>query len=191
VGTRERMLDAAVAGLRRRGVAGLSFTQVLADSGAARGAIYHHFPHGKSQLVREAAQANGAQVDAALAMLTGASPTAVVANFFDAVRPVLAESANGYGCAVAALTVETNEEHQSNDDESNDDESTATAGTIFRGWVSQLSRALVSAGQDPAQAEDLSTYLIGLLQGAHVLCRAAGSTDPFERIARSAQRQMS
>jgi len=180
VGTRERMLDATVIGLRRRGVAGLSFTQVLADSGAARGAIYHHFPQGKSQLVREAAEANGAQVDAALAMLTGTSPTAVVANFFDAVRPVLADSASGYGCAVAAVAVDTDEEDEGN---------RAAAHTIFHGWASRLSHALVAAGQDHAQAEDLSTYLIGLLEGAHVLCRAAGTTDPFERIARSALRQ--
>ena len=37
--------------MRRNGLAGTSFTEVLADSGAARGAIYHHFPGGKSELV--------------------------------------------------------------------------------------------------------------------------------------------
>ncbi|PZS36398.1 MAG: TetR family transcriptional regulator [Pseudonocardiales bacterium] len=175
------MLEATVAGLQRRGVAGLSFTRVLADSGAARGAIYHHFPQGKSQLVREAAQANGAQVEAALATLTGPTPTAVVERFFDAVRPVLEASANGYGCAVAAVTVETDDE---------DDGHRTAAHTIFTGWASRVSDALIAAGLNRDEAEDLSTYLIGLLQGAHVLCRAAGTTDPFERIVRSAQRHM-
>jgi prevent-host-death family protein len=40
----------------------MSFTDILASSsGAARGAIYHHFPGGKTQLVAEAAQRNGAE----------------------------------------------------------------------------------------------------------------------------------
>jgi TetR/AcrR family transcriptional regulator, lmrAB and yxaGH operons repressor len=53
--TRTRMIDAALDSLRHRGVSGMSFTEVLERSGAARGAIYHHFPGGKNQLVAEAA----------------------------------------------------------------------------------------------------------------------------------------
>lgn len=66
--TRERMVGAAVVALQRRGMAGMSFTEILTTSGAARGAIYHHFPGGKSQLVAEAAARNGADVRAQLAL---------------------------------------------------------------------------------------------------------------------------
>ncbi|MEU3069077.1 hypothetical protein ABZ712_19585 [Streptomyces sp. NPDC006906] len=38
---------------------GMSFTDVLTQSGAARGAIYHHFPGGKNQLATEAAVQHG------------------------------------------------------------------------------------------------------------------------------------
>ena len=55
--TRTRMIEATVEALQRQGVAGMSFTGVLAASGAARGAIYHHFPGGKAQIVAEAAAA--------------------------------------------------------------------------------------------------------------------------------------
>jgi len=34
--TRDRMIDATVEALRRHGVAGMSFTEILASSGAAR-----------------------------------------------------------------------------------------------------------------------------------------------------------
>ena len=61
--TRIKMIDATVTALQRRGVAGMSFTDVLASSGAARGAIYHHFPGGKTQIVTEAAARNGQDVD--------------------------------------------------------------------------------------------------------------------------------
>jgi len=36
------------------------------------------------------------------------------------------------------------------------------------------------------EAADLATLLITLLEGAHVLCRAAGTLEPFEQAARTA-----
>src|SRR5580658_4699935 len=103
--TRDRMIDATVAALRRHGVAGMSFTEILASSGAARGAIYHHFPGGKAQLVAEAAARNGDDVRAHLAGLPADSPSAVVDAFLALIRPVVAAAACGSGCAIAAATL--------------------------------------------------------------------------------------
>src|SRR4051812_10552715 len=110
--TRTRMIDAATAALRRRGVAGMSFSDVLATSGAARGAIYHHFPGGKRQLVAEAAARNAEDVLGHLAQLPTTDPRTVVEAFLACIRPVIEESTRGSGCAVAALTV-----HPQPDDE--------------------------------------------------------------------------
>src|SRR5882757_1935198 len=99
------MLAAATEALRRSGVAGMSFTDVLSASGAARGAIYHHFPGGKSQLVAEAATDNGNEVRAALAQVPAERPAAVVRGFLQLIRPVVLESASGGGCAVAAAAM--------------------------------------------------------------------------------------
>src|SRR5229473_5677195 len=104
-GTRERMIEAAVHALQRDGVEGMSFTDVLRESGAARGAIYHHFPGGKSQLVAEAATDNGNEVRALLARLPAESPAGVVHSFLSLIRPVVQKSARGSGCAVAAAAM--------------------------------------------------------------------------------------
>ena len=87
--TRTRMIEATVEALRRQGVAGMSFTEVLNGSGAARGAIYHHFPGGKAQLVAEAAERNGRDVRDHLAALPSGTPGAVVRAFLAAIRPVV------------------------------------------------------------------------------------------------------
>src|SRR5690349_14109150 len=110
--TRTRMIDAATTALRRRGMAGMSFSDVLAASGGARGAIYHHFPGGKRQLVAEAAGRNGQDVLTHLGQLPTDSPLAVVEAFLAGVRPVIAESARGSGCAVAAVTVHVDEDSE-------------------------------------------------------------------------------
>jgi len=80
------MIDLAVEALRRHGV---GRDVVLRDSGAARGAIYHHFPRGKTQLVAEAATRNGEQVRAALETLPSSDPLTLVTAFLAAVRPIL------------------------------------------------------------------------------------------------------
>jgi TetR/AcrR family transcriptional repressor of lmrAB and yxaGH operons len=176
-GTRVRMVDAAVEALQQRGAAGMSFTDVLAASGAARGAIYHHFPGGKAQLVAEAAALNGHQVRAHLATLPANDPLAVVNAFLGAIRPVVAASATGSGCAVAAVTVGP---------EAGNDALRKVASTIFASWVEALADRLITAGLAPSEAGDLAAMLITLLEGTHVLCRAAGNLEPFEQAARTA-----
>jgi TetR/AcrR family transcriptional regulator, lmrAB and yxaGH operons repressor len=171
--TRNRMIDAAVGMLQREGVAGTSFTEVLAASGAARGAIYHHFPGGKAQLVAEAAACNGEQVRGFLAALPAGSPRAVVDGFLELVRPVVAASADGGGCAVAAVTVGA-------------DAPLDVAAAAFASWTDQLAERLAASGLAPGEAADLAATLITLLEGAHILCRAAGSIEPFNRVARTA-----
>jgi hypothetical protein len=47
---------------------------------------------------------------------------------------------------------------------------------------------LVGAGMKRAEAVGLATTLVALLEGAHVLCRAEGSIEPFDRMTRSLAR---
>jgi TetR/AcrR family transcriptional repressor of lmrAB and yxaGH operons len=175
--TRSRMISAAIGLLQRHGLAAMSFTDVLAESGAARGAIYHHFPGGKQQLALEAARRNAEDVRGHLSELPGHTPRDVVEAFLADVRPVLRASAGGGGCAVAAVTVDTGP-------------ATADQGSLrdvaadaFTGWVGELTGKLTHAGMGPNQAADLATLMIVALEGAHVLCRAAGSVAPFDRAA--------
>lgn len=174
--TRDRMIEATVSALQRHGVAGMSFTDVLRDSGAARGAIYHHFPGGKLQLVAQAAQLNGLQVRQALADLPAESPAAVVSAFLELVRPVVRASAAGGGCAVAAVTVGDGLESGLRQ----------IADSAFSSWAQQLAERLQAAGLESDRARDLATTLIVLLEGAHVLCRASGNIEAFDSAARTA-----
>jgi AcrR family transcriptional regulator len=168
--TRDRMIDATVEALQRHGVAGMSFTEVLDRSGAARGAIYHHFPGGKTELVNAAAERNGADVRAHLAALPAGTPHEVVEAFLAMVRPVLAQSATGGGCAVAAVATGGDER---------------VAARVFDTWTAALADRLHAAGTPRDEADDLATALLGVLEGAHVLCRAAGTLEPFERAGRA------
>jgi AcrR family transcriptional regulator len=176
--TRDRMIEATVEALRRRGVAGMSFTEILRGSGAARGAIYHHFPGGKSELVAEAAARNGQDVQAALAALRADDPLTLVESFLALIRPVVDCSATGSGCAVAAVTVASGE---AADNLTLRD----VAASAFASWTDALTERLTASGLGRDEAADLATTLLALLEGAQVLCRAAGSPAPFDRMTRT------
>ena len=171
MGTRDRMIDAAVAGLQRRGAEGTSFTEILDASGAARGAIYHHFPGGKAELLAEAARRNGEQVVAALESLPTDTTAALAEAFLDAVRPTMAAAAAGCGCAVAAVTVGTV------------DPLREVATGALDSWTRTLAGRFTDAGMSEEAALDRASLMIAVLEGAQVLCRAAGSMEPFERVA--------
>jgi TetR/AcrR family transcriptional regulator, lmrAB and yxaGH operons repressor len=176
--TRTRMIEATIGALQRHGVAGMSFTEILAASGAARGAIYHHFPGGKTQLVAEAATRNGQDIRAQLAALPADTPQAVAHAFLTLVRPVMEASASGGGCAVAALTIRAEAGAAT-------EELRQVADATLSSWTDQLTERLTTAGRRPDQASDLAVTLITLLEGAHVMCRAAGTVKPFDQAART------
>jgi TetR/AcrR family transcriptional repressor of lmrAB and yxaGH operons len=62
--SRERMLEAAVDLLRGFGLSGAGINDVVRDSGAPKGSVYHFFPDGKLQIAAEALALYGERVDA-------------------------------------------------------------------------------------------------------------------------------
>jgi len=171
------MIAAAVRSLQHDGVDGMSFTDVLRGSGAARGAIYHHFPGGKSQLVAEAAADNGHEVRALLARLPAESPAAVVRGFVQLIRPVVEESARGGGCAVAAAAM-----GKSGPDHDGPQQAAAVA---ISSWISEIAGRFAVAGLADAEARELASSLVTMLEGAHVLARATGGIDCFDQAAQA------
>ena len=170
-GTRQRMVEAAAELLRDGGLEAANFSDILARSGAARGAIYHHFPQGKSELTCAAVSWTGERVRAHFEVLGGDTPSQVVIAFLDSIRPVVSEASGGSSCAVAAVVLESGQRDAS---------LTEVAQAALRSWINTLSWRLVSAGLAPLTARQVSVLLITFLEGTQVLCRAAGDLTAFD-----------
>ena len=63
-GARERMITSTALLIREKGARATSIDDVLAHSGAPRGSVYHHFPGGRDQLLREATDFAGGYIAA-------------------------------------------------------------------------------------------------------------------------------
>lgn len=57
-------------------------------------------------------------------------------------------------------------------------------GGIYAGWQQALADALRSDGREAAEAEELATTVLALIEGALVLARAGRSRIPIEQTGR-------
>ena len=168
---RERMVASATVLLAKRGYQGASFAEVLADSAAPRGSIYHHFPEGKEQLIAAAIDAAGARAIGLLDTLEGRSAPEIVDGFMAMWRAVLERSEFAAGCSVLAVTVSA--------------DSPALLDRVaqaFRSWQARLSQVLGSGGLPADDANAFATLLIAASEGAVVLARAQRELAPFDAV---------
>lgn len=159
-GPRAAMIRSAISLIRRRGVAAVSFADVLNASGAPRGSVYHHFPGGKAQLVTEATRVAGARVTGELARVLDTPETAA------ALRELAETLARGLdrgdyavGCPIAAAAL------------GNDPDAVAAAGATFDTWRDLIAGKLVRDGAAPQRARSVAVLVISALEGALIVAR--------------------
>src|SRR2546430_3328485 len=99
--SRTKMVRSAASLIRRRGLSRASFADIVADSGAPRGSIYHHFPQGKDQLAKEAIRATSDWVLAKQGACAAKTPVGVLECFIDLWRQVVVASNGAAGGVVA------------------------------------------------------------------------------------------
>ena len=169
------MLVSAVEVLRERGVDGLTIDAVLERSGAPRGSVYHHFPGGRSQLLREALQFAGDEMIAQIDQAAGVGAIALLHQIVALWSRVLIDSDYAAGSPVLAAAVSRGQ----------DDAELAEVGAqIFRRWRDAATAAYARQGVDIAEATALAHTTIAAMEGAVLLSRSMRSLDPINDVAR-------
>jgi AcrR family transcriptional regulator len=170
------MIWSAALLMRKHGVEGTSFSEVIERSGAPRGSIYHHFPGGKAELVEEATRYAGEFTAAGLATaLSERDPVQAIHDFVSAWSSVLRRSDFSAGCPVVAASLEGERMPRAS----------SAAAAAFASWEEVLSTALESHLSDHDAARELATTIIAAVEGAVILARARRSAEPMERVARA------
>lgn len=172
--TKLKMLVAAADVLRERGSAGVTVDAVLHRSGTPRGSVYHHFPDGRAQMLREALQYAGDEITASIDQAAGESAAALLRHFVQLWERALTESNYTAGCPVLAAAVGSGEDEQ---------QLTELAGTIFGRWREATTRAYTREGFESSDAAALADMTVAALEGAVVLCRSGRSLQPLHDVA--------
>jgi AcrR family transcriptional regulator len=177
--SRASMVRSAASLIRTRGVNATSFSDVLADSGAPRGSIYHHFPDGKEQLAGDAIRWTSERVLAHQRACRATTPAGVLDCFIDMWRQVVLASGGAAGCVVAGVAIDTVAADRALID---------VVRATFRSWVDLLAEQLTAVGVPARRASRLALTMLAAMEGALILCRAEGHTGPLETVASELKR---
>jgi len=173
--SRERMVASAASLIGARGVRATSFTEVLKDSRAPRGSIYHHFPGGKNQLVQDALHRTSDQILTYQRGCTARTPPGVLEHFVDLFRQSLTSSQCQAGCPVAGVVIDTYADKGP---------LRKIAQESFNAWMALLTNQLVAVGIPRARARSLAVTTLASVEGGLILCRAEGTVGPLDSLSR-------
>ncbi|NLU82108.1 TetR/AcrR family transcriptional regulator [Rhodococcus sp. HNM0569] len=163
------MIDSTVALVRERGVAGTSFADVLAHSGAPRGSIYHHFPGGKGQLVEDATRSAADTLGRGVRRILDADDTVGALRALVALwRRGLEKSDYRAGCPMAAAALGT------------EDGARVVAAAAFDEWRDVIADKLRAEGAPADRAASVAALVLASLEGALMLSQARRSPEPLD-----------
>jgi AcrR family transcriptional regulator len=169
--SRAKMVRSAASLISEHGVSATSFSEVLADSGAPRGSIYHHFPEGKKQLTEAAMSLTSERMMDYLRSGSGTTPLGVFDHFVAIWRLVVVSSKGASGCAIAGVAVDSDLESV---------DLMKAARDIFRSWASLFAEQLIAVGVASAQAQNIALTSLATMEGALILCRVEASVEPLD-----------
>lgn len=164
--TRQRLVTSMRRLVQRRGYNGFGLNELLADAGAPKGVLYHHFPGGKVALAVEAVKrsAESAVTSLRAALEEKRTVRAALAAWIEGAAGRLEKSGFVNGCPLATITLET---------AATEPALREALDASFRDLRAALAETLASEGRSRAQAERLSTLFISAYEGALMQARAA------------------
>lgn len=170
IGTRERIVDAAVDLLRIHGYPATGIKQVVDAAGVPNGSVYHFFPGGKQELAAEAVERAGAFYEALVLGVFDGEDDVVAGTraVFDGAAELLVDTGYADACPIATVALEV---------ASTNDVLRAACDRVFAHWIEVLSGRLGAAGASPDVAGSAAMVVVALLEGAFLLSRTARTTE--------------
>jgi TetR/AcrR family transcriptional repressor of lmrAB and yxaGH operons len=162
--------------LQQRGYHGIGLAELLAEAGAPKGVLYHHFPGGKQALAVAAIEATAAHIAASLDRLifARADPLTALQGWLALAQAQLDRSGFERGCPLATVALETT---------AVDTAVRAALAQAFDGIRARLALLLCAAGVAEARAGGLAALVVAAYEGALMQARVAGSAAPMAEAA--------
>lgn len=176
VTTRDTLVRTAARLFRANGVTGTGILTIVAEAGAPRGSLYHHFPGGKEQLVVEALRYEADRVTRDLGALLQAYPDehTAITHFADALARSLETSDFRLGCPVSTAALELSADSP---------DIRQVCAETYVAWQALLRDHLSAVGHSTAGATARAELVLAALEGALILARARRDGDVLRRTA--------
>ena len=169
---RETILTAAVSLFRRRGYSGTGLAEILSESGAPKGSLYHYFPGGKTEIGAAAVSLAGGQVTRTLKALAAEhdTPEALLRAYAAQLAAWMEQSQWRSGCPIATVLLETAPQ---------EDKITEAGAEAFQDWTRVFEDAMIDSCVAPERARSLARLAIATMEGSLILSRVEKSSTPI------------
>jgi len=176
---KDNLVRTAMRLFRRQGYASTGLQQIVAESGAPKGSLYHYFPSGKEALGEAAIVMAGGMIREMLSDLAArySEPKAFLRAYCKVMAGWMEESGFHSGCPVATTLLETAPQSPT---------ITAAGQRAVDGWIDVLAGVLEGGDMERRDARSRAQLIIAAMEGALILSRIRQSTRPILDVAKLA-----
>ena len=170
------MVSAAEHLFRIQGLHATGLAEILEQSGAPRGSLYHYFPGGKEELAAETLRGASARIEAGIRALfesAGSVPAALRAYGVQTSARLRATDFRE-GCPVGNTVLEASVLSPA---------IRVVCDEGLRSWEAVIADALVAGGVERADADAFGTFVVATFEGALLVARGRRSTVPIDAAA--------
>lgn len=175
---RERMVRTTKDLLCRQGYNGTGLNQIIDESQAPKGSLYHFFPGGKEHLAGEAVRLGAAEVEQFMYETILAAPTVNegLARVVERVIQHLEDSDYHWGCPISTVALETVGTPGPLQD---------TCSAAFRSIEKVIADAFEREGRTPDEAASMANLVLCAFEGGLLLSRTHHCTRPLLDMVRT------
>jgi TetR/AcrR family transcriptional repressor of lmrAB and yxaGH operons len=174
---KENLVRTAMRLFRRQGYASTGLQQIVEESGAPKGSLYHYFPSGKEALGEAAIAMAGGLIHEMLSELAArhTDPKAFLRAYCKVMAGWMEESGFRSGCPIATTLLETAPQSPT---------ITATGQRAIDEWIDVIAGVLANDGMERREARSRAQLIIAAMEGALILSRVRCSTRPILDVAK-------
>ena len=173
---REHILLAASSLLEKQGFHGTGLSEIIRESGAPKGSLYHYFPDGKDQLAAESILHSGKNTAERIRLGLAASrePSKAIHDFVLNIAENVELSGFGSGGPLTAVAMET----------ATQSERINAACREAYGLIEAAFRdKLLESGCSSGRAGELARFITAAVEGGIILSRTYHTGDPLRLVA--------
>jgi len=171
LGSRERMIEATIALMRGSGLSGAGINEIVRESGAPKGSVYHFFPAGTLQIVTEALAIYSQMVLDFIeqALASKRLPGDKMKALFDALARRVEDGNFRQSCAAGTVSLDLGADLE---------ELRVVLAAAFSEWINLIARHFDLA--DARRTKSFAGFVLTTIEGAYIRSRAERSSRPFK-----------
>lgn len=174
---REQILQTTCNLMEKQGYHGTGLNEIVKESGAPKGSLYHYFPEGKEQITAEAVvQAGRVTAERIRTGLSGsASAAKAVYDFVLKIAENVELSGFAAGSPLTAVAMET---------ATTSERINLSCREAYMMLHAAFKEKLLESGFTKTAADELATFITAAIEGGIILSRTYHTADPLRAVAK-------